>query len=149
MFPRHMTKMQIGAVCCEMSNQIGSSVINGFFCPFLSTGFLSPSVVYLKCFFSEEECLPRVIHPFPPLQQSPDERILCAARSHPQVSTADKTGAIAFARSRQLFCRDYWRPERKCSGFHSATDDYHLAVHDSDESAMGKSVGLVGRETWV
>ena len=39
-------------------------VINGFFCPFWSTGFehTTHSGVF-EVFFSEEECLPRVIHP--------------------------------------------------------------------------------------
>lgn len=57
--------MQIGASCCKNSNQIGSFVINGFFCPFLSRGLLSIfSGVFHVC-FSAEECLPCVIHPLP------------------------------------------------------------------------------------
>lgn len=65
MFPRHVTKMQIAASCCKNSYQIGSFVINGFFCPFLCRGLLSIfSGVFHVC-FSAEECLPCVIHPLP------------------------------------------------------------------------------------
>ena len=53
-------------------------------------------------FFSEEECLPRVIHPSPPLQRSSDEWILCAALSRLLVSAGDETGAVAFAPTHQL-----------------------------------------------
>lgn len=46
--------------------------------------------------------------------------------SAPHVSTGDKTGGVAFALSGPLFFWDYGRPERKCWGFHHATDGCHI-----------------------